>query len=294
MANHVHRLSISVPTDSGFIGRSCASCHRYFKVHVDFLDKLLHCAYCGVGSSKEDLLTADQRRHVKQAGLEKAKEIAYREVDRMMADLARRFRGQKHITFKHKPVNYRARLVTPTYRERKVDSEITCPQCGTRFQVYGIFGYCPGCTSEQTLIYDANVEIIQSEVHGSADPRRALRHAYGDLVSTFETICKRHANRLHITGGRFQDLFDARKTFKDAVGIDMLETVPPANLLILRRVFQKRHTAGHAGGVIDEKYVRLIPEDRAMLGKEVEFSLPEFLEAARILRPVLLRIAPHR
>lgn len=294
MGKNLHRFEISVPTDAGFIGRSCTSCRRYFKVHVDCLDRALSCAYCGASSSKEDLLTADQRRYVKQVGLEKAKEIAYGEIDRMMAGLGRQLRGQKHITFTHRPVNYRAKPIAPTYRERTVDSEIACPQCATRFQVYGIFGHCPGCASEQTLVYDANIEIIRAEVSGSGEPMRALRHAYGDLVSTFEAICKRHAKRLGIAGGRFQDLFDARKTFKDAVAIDMLESIPVGEVLTLRRVFQKRHSTGHAGGIIDDKYVRLIPEDRALLGQEAALSLDEFLEGARILRVVLLRLAPTR
>src|SRR4051794_18074419 len=57
-----------------------------------------------------------------------------------------------------------------------VDSELKCPSCATRFQVDGIFGYCPGCKSENLLIYDANLAIIKRELATTGGETRKLRH----------------------------------------------------------------------------------------------------------------------
>ncbi len=129
------------------------------------------------------------------------------------------------------------------------------------------------------------------EIRQAQDDRRALRHAYSDLVSTFEVYCKRRAERLG-GGARFQDLFDARKFFKDKLNTDFLDHLTANDLLLLRRVFQKRHAVEHSGGLVDEKYIRMIPEDVAAAGTPVELTLEELEKAAGLLRGVIIRVIP--
>jgi hypothetical protein len=45
------------------------------------------------------------------------------------------------------------------------------------------------------LVYDANFNIIEREISQSKTPERGLRHAYGDLVSTFEKFCQDSAKK---------------------------------------------------------------------------------------------------
>src|SRR6266498_261315 len=130
-------FTVSIPTDLGFIGRSCSNnrCGRYFKVHADFLKEQMFCPYCSRQFSKNDLLTDDQEEYVKEAAIEKAREYMFREVDKMFSRLARNSSQNKHVKIKHTPINYRPREVSPEYQEHKVDSELICPQCNSRFQV---------------------------------------------------------------------------------------------------------------------------------------------------------------
>jgi len=209
------------------------------------------------------------------------------EIDKMFGKLARQFRGNSFIKFEHKPIRYRAKRVFPNYREHKVDTELLCPACSFRFQVFGIFGFCPGCGTENMLVYDANLTILRREIEGSDNPRRALRHAYGDLVSTFQTFCSRKAKGLEGDKPTFQELFPARKYFKEHSGIDILADLEDADLLTIRRLFQKRHVCQHAEGKITERYIKKIPEDGGLLGQDVELSLDEFEDGARVLRVVL-------
>jgi Zn finger protein HypA/HybF involved in hydrogenase expression len=274
---------ISVPGDGrGFIGRACPSpnCHQYFKVRISDHIGILYCPYCGDSFSKESMLTREQSLHVHRVGAEKVKAYAISEIQNMFK---RAFQGSSHITYKAGP-RPTERVITPQYKDRKVDTELECSDCGTCFQVYGIFGYCPGCRCENLQVYDANWAIIKRGLDSTTARTRQLRHAYGDLVSTFEVICSNKAKRLGVAASNFQDLFDARKFFKEHAQVDILGSLSSTALLSLRRVFQKRHVCMHAGGVITERYVRKVPEDVDLLGTQVMLSVEELEQAAYAMR----------
>jgi hypothetical protein len=67
----------------------------------------------------------------------------------------------------------------------------------------------------------------------------------------------------------------------------MLAPLSLSALLSLRRVFQKRHVCIHAGGIITERYVKMIPEDAKLLGTQVVLSESELEEAASAMRTAL-------
>lgn len=282
------QFRVSVPTDKGFLGRECNSplCKRYFRVDSDCIRDRMHCPYCGSLFSNKELHTTDQIQFLQENAEELAQEYMHKEIDRMFGDLARQFHSGP-VQFKYTPSNYRAKPVFPTYREKKVDTELVCPECSFRFQVYGVFGYCPGCGTENMLIYDANLAIIRREIQHDTDSQRALRHAYSDLVSAFELFCHNKASRFDGEKPSFQELFAARDYFKKHAGTDVLANLSEADVLVLRRVFQKRHACIHAGGVITERYVKKIPEDSALLGTRVAMSLDEFEAGAKALRVVM-------
>lgn len=289
MSKDVIRFTVNLPTDKGFLGRECnnPACKRYFKVHSDFLKDEMYCPYCAEKFSRNELLTKDQKAHLRNVAVEKGRELVHNEIANMFKDLARKNSGNKYVKFTYKSAPYSARTVTPHYREQKVDSELVCPECNTHFQVFGIFGYCPGCRTENLRIYDANLEIIKREVSSSTDPQRALRHAYADLVSMFELFCKNKAKLITTETTRFQMLFETRKFFKKFLNVDILDGLSTPDLLSLRRVFQKRHSYEHYDGIIEEKYVREIPEDANLLGQKAELSLDELITASTALRIVL-------
>ena len=277
---------VSILTDSdGFVGRSCDApeCGQYFKVHVSDHKETLFCPYCGKSFSRSSLLTREQTDHIRRVGMEEARVYAVQELQKTFRQA---FSGSKFVTYKPGPTP-RKQPVFPRYSERRVDTELECTECKTRFQVYGIFGFCPGCQCENLRIYDANWAIIKRQLEVADDIARQLRHAYSDLVSTFEVFCKRKANRISAEVDNFQILFNARKFFTQHADVDILANVAPRALLSLRRVFQKRHVCIHAGGEITEQYVRMIPEDRVLLGTQAELSIPELEEAATAMRIAL-------
>ncbi len=247
----------------------------------------MFCPYCGENFHQNDFLTRSQKEYLRNVAQEKAREYMQTEIAKMFSDLANQTSGNQFFSIKYDFKPYISQSVRPKYKEKQVDSELICPDCSTRFQVFGIFGYCPGCRTENLKIYDANLEIIKREVTSGNDPQRALRHAYADLVSMFEAFCKNKAKLITTEITRFQMLFEARKFFKTHMNIDILDRLPTSDLLSLRRVFQKRHAYEHYEGMIEEKYVREIPEDVGLLGQRAELSLEELITASNALRLVL-------
>ncbi len=282
-------FNIAIPTDAdGFVGRACDApgCKQYFKIYVPDHGDFLNCPYCGTRFSRNSLFTSPQLQYAKKAAIEEVRVYAINEFQKMMKNA---FRGSKNITYKPSP-STRKKTIQPHYVERNVDTEFQCPDCSIRFQVYGIFGYCPGCGCENLQIYDANWANIKRRLITEPDKNRQLRHAYGDLVSTFEVFYNRKAKRLTSEFGNFQVLFDARKFFKTHANIDILANVTGPNLLALRRVFQKRHACIHAGGEITERYVKMIPEDKSLLGTQVVLTVEELEEAATAMRVALVEL----
>ena len=280
-------FTVAVPTDAeGFVGRACdaPTCKQYFKIYVQDHREFLHCPYCGTRLASGSLLTSAQLRHVNEVALEEARIHALNEFQKMMKSA---FSGSKNIAYKPAP-RPRKKDIKPRYAERDVDTEFQCADCATRFQVYGIFGYCPGCGCENLQVYDANWANIKRRLTTAPDKNRQLRHAYGDLVSTFEMFCNRTAKRLTSERGNFQVLFDARRFFKTHARIDIFANVSAPALLALRRVFQKRHVCIHAGGEITERYVTMIPEDTSLLGSQAVLTVEELEEAATAMRVALV------
>jgi hypothetical protein len=129
------------------------------------------------------------------------------------------------------------------------------------------------------------LDICLSVAAGNAE--RALRHAYTDLVSTFESFCGKKAKGIEGKKPSFQELFPTRSFFKDKRSVDILNGLDDDEILVLRRAFNKRHACQHTQGVITERYVKKVPEDAALLGAKVTLSLGEFEQAASILRRVV-------
>ncbi|MEX1013723.1 MAG: hypothetical protein WDZ80_01005 [Candidatus Paceibacterota bacterium] len=287
MSRNEIRFTVQFPTDNGFFGRECNNpkCGKYFKVHENSLTDEMYCPYCAESFSKEDLLTQDQTKYVEKVTKEKAEQYIHDEFQKM---LKRATRNSKFLKFESSRRS--KKHIRPNYKEKKTDSEFTCPYCECNFQVYGVFGYCPGCKKENILIYDANKDFILKEIESASNKERALRHAYSDIVSTFEIFCSNKAKMITTDSTNFQDIYKTRRFFKKHLTIDILEDLRHEEELAFKRIFHKRHVYDHNDGVISEKYIKKIPEDKDNLGKKADLSIEEFQTGANVIRLVLTKI----
>lgn len=288
-------FKITVPTQNGFYGRECNNpdCKRYFKIHQNSLKDEMYCPYCGLLFNKNELLTQDQLKYAQENAKEEAMAHVSNELSSMIEKTFWKKSGSSKKSFLNISVSYkqgspyRKKYISPP-TEKEVDSEIECSECKARFQVYGIFGYCPLCKCDNIMIYDTNIFIILMEIENASDKNRALRHAYNDLVATFENFCKK--KNMTEKKYNFQNLDVAEKFFKNAYRINLFDGFKKGEVLIIKRLFQKRHVYQHNKGVIDQKYVDAIPEDASLLGQVALLDVEEFRDAATVMRKILLKI----
>ena len=275
-------FKISFPTDGGFWGRQCKQCDKYFKIDADKIKPELYCPYCGELQPNDNLWTKQQTKHARDIAASVGKRYIEDELEKMFKST---FGNSKFIKYtpgqKTIPRNSVSRHV-----EKPVDTEIECPTCQLKFQIYGIFGYCPSCREESLLIYETNLQIIIQEINNSSDKTRALRHAYNDVVSTFEGYCKLVAKRKGLESTNFQNLKSTKELFKK-YQLDIYSDISETEKISIKRVFEKRHAYQHAQGQITEKYVQNIPQDRALLDTKAELSISELTEGIDVLKKIL-------
>jgi DNA-directed RNA polymerase subunit RPC12/RpoP len=275
---------ISIPTDNGFWGRKCKKCEKYFKIDSDQIKDEMFCPYCGEMQENDEMWTQVQENNVNKIAHQVGKRLLEDELNKIFAKMAR---GSKNVTYKPGRKTQISKI--NSHLEEEVDSEIECPSCETKFQVYGIFGFCPGCKEDNILIYETNLQIILKEVENSANPKRSLRHAYKDLVTTFELYCKR-VSKIHALGdANFQNLLNVKKFFKKQ-NLDIYVGIEYPEKVTLKRIFEKRHAYEHGQGEITESYIKNVPEDSKLIGQIAELSKDEFLRGVTIMKKLIKNI----
>lgn len=279
------KYNITFTTDNGFWGRECNVCKKYFKIDSKNIKPQLYCPYCGELQPNDKLWTKDQNQKAREIATKIGKRYLEDEMEKMFKQA---FGNSKII--KYTPgTKTRVDLNVKKHLEKPVDTEIECPVCNLRFQVFGIFGYCPSCREENIKIYETNFQIILHEINNAKDKNRALRHAYNDIVSTFESYCKLVSTKFNLGTANFQNLKSSKDLFKK-YSLDIFLNVTDDEKIFLKRIFEKRHAYQHAQGLITEKYIQNIPFDRHLLGQTAELSVQEITDGIDILKKVVKNI----
>lgn len=285
--------SIGIPEREGFIGRKCtdAKCARYFKIHKGLSSNTkIICPYCGVEKPIDSTHTFQQIHYAQEVAKEELFEDLSKSFQGMLASSRSHNSSGWGISMSVQHTPYRKQFILPP-KEKSVDSSFQCSECDSKFQVYGIFGYCPVCSYGDIKIYDANLSSIQRSLRDGVKQPRAIRTAYYDIVSVFENFCKKYLDDVETSS--FQDLRAVSSKFKER-GVDIYKNINQKDQLIFRRVFATRHVYMHNAGVIDRAYVRLVPEDKKMLGQKAQLSVQAFNQCAQILRVLVDNLLKYK
>ncbi len=304
--DHLRRLgnniSVHIQADAhGFTGRECPqpNCEGYFKIQFGTGLKgaglPCHCPYCGHTAGHDEFWTKEQ--------IEYAKSVAMRRVtDALRKDL-------KKLEFEHKPkgafgigISMKVKPGRPTpihhYREKQLETEVTCSNCTLRYSVYGVFAFCPDCGQHNSLqILDTNLKLIEKllDLATGADPSVAdtlVANALEDCVSAFDGF-GRELWRVRVAQtGRptraetltFQNLESARTAILDLFGLDFSTSVAAEEWRAAVTAFQKRHLVAHKLGVVDQRYIASTGDPRAVVGRRIRIPTDEVRDLARILR----------
>jgi hypothetical protein len=296
------QFSITLKNDEeGFFGRECPNeeCLGYFKVELGTglqgEDLPCHCPYCGHVGPHDTFWTKDQ--------LEYARSAAKREVQKHLGDVLKRTippsrprRGDFiSITFEYKPGRP---LPLYRYEEKQLETELVCTECGLRYAVYGVFGYCPDCGSHNSLqILEANLDLASKELQLASTLEKSLADqliadALENGVSAFDAfgrelfrvnsdlaVAPDETNRISC-----QNLENLKSRVSRLFGIDITSPFTADEWRLLVKGFQKRHLIAHRMGVVDQAYINNSGDFRAVIGRKVDLDSDEVSVVIALVR----------
>jgi hypothetical protein len=293
-----NRISVPIRADEdGYLGRECPNpeCEEYFKITPGTGIKgpaPCHCAYCGHTGESNSFWTREQ--------IEYARSVAkQRIIEAVRQDL-------KALEFEHKPqgpfgigISMKLKPGAPVpirwYREKNLETEIVCDQCGLRYAIYGVFAWCPDCGVHNSLqILKKNLDVSRKKLAlaESVEPELVetlVSDALAGVVSAFDGFGRRLCQD---SDGKasFQNLEGGRKRVQQYYGFDMADCVTQEEWASACRAFQKRHVLAHRMGVVDEDYVRKSGDVAAVVGRRIALTADEVSNLNEIILKIGSRL----
>jgi hypothetical protein len=277
-------ILVDVPKDADrYIQRLCPECKEIFKIKPNSLTKdpgkNIYCPYCFHESALDSYTTPGQRAL-------------------MQRYLQKRLRCKKS-TFPHGYATcINPHLKGPIYNaehtDQRVDTHIHCSTCGSDYICYGISGICPFCGRYNGLDYlYSSLNLIEDRIsipdieentdyYLPDEKAHVLRTALVDCVISFGTYYKYLMNfcykKTFISGDMknisTENLDKLRKRMNSDSNISIFtneEWIKAGSL------FQKRNILVHKGGIVDESYMELARDPKAVLNHALPITKAEII-----------------
>jgi hypothetical protein len=303
-----NQISVSIPkVEDGLMGRECpeTQCEGYFKIKpgtgLTGKDLPCHCPYCGYVGPTDRFWTKEQ--------IEYAKSVAFRKfADAFVRDL-------KQLEFEHKPkgafgigISMKLKPGTPPpihcYREKALETGVTCKECGLEYAVYGVFAFCPDCGVHNSLqMLQQNLALARKQVTLAQDQpdadfkRYLIEDALENCVSAFDGFARERARAFSpkatepaaVGSVRFQNLRRSAARMQALFGVDLHEGLSVEEWDFAHVCFMRRHVLAHAAGVIDQQYLDKTNEGTHLLGRRVSVDGSDVERLAGILDGIATR-----
>lgn len=302
---------VSIPADEhGYFGRQCPSCKQFFRMHLGDYDGLpddlrLTCPYCGHVDDHSEYMTEQQRNRVMQV----ARDAALQTISEAFRGLNTRRSSSRRsgvsITFRAKPFYPRP---LPGINEESLIRERQCSTCDVRYAVFGEHRFCPvsGLLSPDKIAADglaaeeAKLAALSAIPTDQVPPLREQGvferinvDVLGRVVAIVEECASsvfkdRVANAEAILKGKgnvFQRLDDMAGLFQAELGVD-LRSIPGVRWPDLVRLWAARHVHSHAGGLVDDRYLKALPGAGLAVGQRVavtDSDVRRCIEQGRLL-----------
>lgn len=291
-------ITVTLPTDkSGYLGRECPQCEKYYKVMPGTGIKgpaPCLCPYCGHSGAADTFYTPEQ--------IEFAKSVAFRVVSDQFTQMLKSFEGPLGPQDGFITMSMQVTPGTPPpiqyYQERDLETDVTCKQCTLKYTIYGVFAYCPDCGQHNSLqILERNLAIVEKMLHASDKVEDDLKEilvsdALENAVSAFDAFGReavRSATRARAIGPlscSFQNLDKARVLLRKELGFDLSNAITSGQWNDAVRSFQKRHLLAHTMGVVDQGYIAATNDTGAIVGRKIPITATDVRTLFKILRQV--------
>lgn len=294
-------ISVPVPKDEkGFIGRECptSECEGYFKIKLGTGLKgenlPCHCPYCGHVGDQNEFWTKEQIEYAKSIALGTITEAVRKDLKKLEFDHKPRGGFGIGISMKLKPG---VPIPIRHYRERQLETEVTCASCTLEYAVYGVFGFCPDCGEHNSLqILDKNLDVALKMLAMATTVDVELgnhltENALEDCISAFDgfgrEVCRVAGKKLSsptMENVSFQNLDGARRTLATVSTFDMSAVLTSGEWSMAIRCFQKRHLLSHRMGIVDEQYILKSGDKGTEVGRRIKIEALEVEELVAVLR----------
>jgi len=288
MIDGSYTFSVEItPDHTGYIGRECPNCEKYFKIKpgtgIDgFSD--CYCPYCKRFGASDEFFTQQQIDHAHSVALNKITGDFLGSLKKLEASPRTNQFISIGISVKGNP--------TPItyYSELELEEHVTCSECSLEYAIYGAFGYCPDCACHNSKqILSANFDIVLKMLDLASTAAKDLEsklveNCLEDAVSVFDgfgrELCANNYPRIS-----FQNLNAAREKLLAQDGFDIAEPFKEEQWLFLLEGFQKRHLLAHRFGIIDTKFIENIGGSNSyMQGRKIQIFPAEVRELVGHLR----------
>ena len=295
MYNDSQEFNIPLPPSrSGYTGRECPECGKYFKIVFGTgLTEIEHCycPYCGFHAHHSHFHTESQIDYARSVVVNKVTGRLNSKLKRMAGNINRRSKhsyGLLNITMDVQTSPTRVRYPI----ESKLETYVECSNCTLKYAVYGVYANCPDCgrhnavqmlednlkTSGKLLeladsSVDADDTLVGKLISKSLTDAVASFDGFGRAI--FETYASKSSFPSQAEKIRFQNLAGARKNIQKHFSFDIAHGLTQVEWASAIRCFQKRHVLEHKSGVVDEEYKAKANDPQAIVGRKVNLSKDE-------------------
>ncbi len=306
------RFRIAIrPDKDGYLGRECPNeeCSiRYFKITPGTgvqEPAPCHCPYCGYVGEHNEFFTRDQVKHAHSVALHKVTDAFMKDLKALVP------RNQPHSTG-----GFGIRISLEVkgrphpvfhYREKDLETEVVCDQCGLRYAIYGVFAFCPDCGTHNSLqMLNKNLDLAGKKLALApcTEPDLAetiITDALHNTVAAFDAFgretCRVHARAATAPDRAerlsFQNLSAAQSRLQELFGIHLAAAVTEDEWETACRSFQKRHLFTHKAGVVDQDYIAKTNDTTAVVGRKIPITAHEVLTTIGILRRTARGLSDH-
>lgn len=288
-------ISIDIPLDeNGMLGRECNECKRYFKLKpgTGLQTTYCHCPYCDYEGESDTFWTEAQIKYAESMAMNQAFKMVIKpsmdQLFKSFKDLERRSKNSL-LQFKVKVSGKEISFPVKYYTEQDIETTIECNNCGLIFSVYGVFARCPDCSELNAfLIYKKSLEIIQKQYEISQKPEiptvlkdQTLVSVLNSAISVFDSLGKelrkRKPDKYPL---KPKNLFQNLRVLNTSIGEIISNQL--SNYSRLDLMFQVRHIYEHNMGVIDEDFIKALPEYSDYVGRKYKISendVKDFLQS---------------
>ena len=182
------------------------------------------------------------------------------------------------------------------YQEKKLETAVTCDKCGCEFAIYGVFASCPYCKNLNALtVFKKSIEaakkritLIESINSGDELEGTLLEDALSGGVSAFDALGKFLRSRFpqifpEKPKNLFQNLTSLDSCLRENLETSLTDILGEERHGIIVKMFQVRHIYEHNLGVIDEDFIRKLPEYSSQKGRIYTLEADETSEFLDVL-----------